>query len=621
VTVSDRTLRKVDTESFDWSSQSVAKESVSNFNAPDYLIDITSRIKAHPDADLVVIRANYPNSQFDGNGDYRSDQAWRLLAYDWTDVNHDHKLWTDANGDGIVDHRDLNTSSNIDGFNDIDFKHSEMEQGEYERFFYHRPGSNILEGFVRRPAERMADGIFIGFQHSAKNPRDRQDVVQDPDRVLQERRLELGLDDAGVGQHVLGDGERARNGAVRSLRGSGRRIEGRGEHRRPGHGERGGDRAAGRGGNFTGTLTFGGPEAASAQSDQLYDNGSFFGANDWTWRDEAGDWRFFYYDVTKTPPAGTLFLADTTWDDVFPTDLDTLVMGRSPNSYQLIGGSTPIYAPYALDTVGKSPKAYLGNGTWRFNTATGGAEDLVAAPAQEGLNAIVTHGVDFNGDKFDVPFKVTVGAAKVAPTSVTQSTSSDTGSFDVTFSSSVDLAGLRAEAFGLSQPTSTTETARQDDPNDPSTASVKRNFTIGHASQATFTTDLAANDLDLYVLYDANKDGQFTASEIVGSSTSSSGVESVRLVAPPDGNYQVWLHGFSVTGTPSFHLASTIIQGNDLTVSGLPSGTLPAGTPVTIHVAFSKAMTPGQSYLGQLLLGPPTAPRALSVPITITRTP
>jgi hypothetical protein len=170
VTVSDRTLRKVDTESFDWSSQSVAKESVSNFNAPEYLIDITSRIKAHPDADLVVIRANYPNSQFDGNGDYRSDQAWRLLAYDWTDVNHDHKLWTDANGDGIVDHRDLNTSSNIDGFNDIDFKHSEMEQGEYERFFCHRPGSNILEGFVRRPAERMADGIFIGFQHSAKNP-------------------------------------------------------------------------------------------------------------------------------------------------------------------------------------------------------------------------------------------------------------------------------------------------------------------------------------------------------------------------------------------------------------------------------------------------------------------
>jgi hypothetical protein len=41
---------------------------------------------------------------------------------------------------------------------------------------------------------------------------------------------------------------------------------------------------------------------------------------------------------------------------------------------------------------------------------------------------------------------------------------------------------------------------------------------------------------------------------------------------------------------------------------------------VTLHVAYSKAMTAGQTYLGELLLGPPTAPRALSVPITIGRT-
>ena len=33
---------------------------------------------------------------------------------------------------------------------------------------------------------------------------------------------------------------------------------------------------------------------------------------------------------------GTLFLADTTWDDAAPfTDLDTLIFGRSANSYQL----------------------------------------------------------------------------------------------------------------------------------------------------------------------------------------------------------------------------------------------------------------------------------------------
>ena len=79
------------------------------------------------------------------------------------------------------------------------------------------------------------------------------------------------------------------------------------------------------------------------------------------------------------------------------------------------------------------------------------------------------------------------------------------------------------------------------------------------------------------------------------------------------------MHGFSVSGTPSFTLDVNAIQGNDLTVSGLPTGAVPAGTPVTVHVDYSKAMTPGQSYNGELLLGPTSAPSALSVPITITR--
>ena len=79
-------------------------------------------------------------------------------------------MWTDKNGNGVVNHADKASSSNIDGFNDINFKQSEMEQGEYERFFYHRPGSNILMGFINHPNQRMADGIYLGFQHSTKNP-------------------------------------------------------------------------------------------------------------------------------------------------------------------------------------------------------------------------------------------------------------------------------------------------------------------------------------------------------------------------------------------------------------------------------------------------------------------
>jgi hypothetical protein len=80
----------------------------------------------------------------------------------------------------------------------------------------------------------------------------------------------------------------------------------------------------------------------------------------------------------------------------------------------------------------------------------------------------------------------------------------------------------------------TTETAQQDDPNAFTTASIKRDVTLEHASRLTVTTALPDNDIDLFVLFD----------EVVGSSTASSGDESVELIAPADGNYQVWVHGF-----------------------------------------------------------------------------
>ena len=79
------------------------------------------------------------------------------------------------------------------------------------------------------------------------------------------------------------------------------------------------------------------------------------------------------------------------------------------------------------------------------------------------------------------------------------------------------------------------------------------------------------------------------------------------------------MQGFALTGTPTFPLTIDAIQGTDMTVSGVPAGAVPAGTAVTIHVAFSKAMTAGQDHFGELQLGPPTAPSALSVPIKIYR--
>ncbi|TCC27568.1 S8 family serine peptidase [Kribbella speibonae] len=617
--VSDRQLVRTDSSTISFSSKDLSQESTGNFNAPDYLMDLTKQVKQHRNADLMVVKLEYPRSQFDGDDNLTEDQGWRLLTYNWTDVNHDGKLWTDKNHNGVVNHTDKTTSSNIDGFLDLDFAKSEMEQGEYSRFMYHRAGANALQSYVRDPAQRMADGLFLGLQHSAKNAKipvtDFKvsiDWYQNTDwKWVSTPRYANGSFTASI--KVPGNAPYGMySGAVVLRRGSDEMVV-------PVSVAVAAKAAQDASGKITGAITFGGDDVAQAQRNLTYNNGSVFGANDWTWRAESGDWRFFYLDVPKTPAEGTKFLANTTWQDSGPyTDLDTLIMGRSVNHFQLEPDS--VYgAPYTIDTVGKSPNTNVRAGAWRFNTATGGPADVVTAPAQEGLQAVALHQVSWQGDKFNTPFKVQLGSASVSPSSVTQTATGDTGGFDVTFESSVPLDGLKADAFGLSQPSTTTETAHQDNPDDPSTASVKKNVTLAHASRLHVSTALASNDVDLFVVRDADNDGVFAPSEIVASSAGGTGDEAVDLINPPDGNYQIWVHGFSVTGTPTFPLTVDAVQGNDLTVSGLPSGPVAAGTPVTLHVDYNKAMTPGQSYNGELLLGPASAPSALSVPIKITR--
>jgi len=618
--VSDRQMIRTDTETFDFSSANLAEESAYNFNAPDYLLDLSDRVEEHADADLMVVRLNFPRDQFDANEDYVEDQAWRLLAYNWTDRNADGNLWTDADDDGVVDHAVKSTSSNIDGFADLDFANSEMDKGEYVRFMYHLAGSNAVMAFVRNPQERMADGLFLGLQHSMRDA-----GIPVTDFEVQIDWYE-NSDWSWVTTPASASGSFAANVAVPSgtpygmYSGAIVLTNGADSMVVPVSVAVAATVAQDAEGKIAGSVVFGGAGVAAAQSNLLYNNGSVFGANDWGWRAESGDWRFFFLDVPEEPADGSLFLARTEWEGKAPyTDLDTLIMGRSENHFQVVG-DTVFGAPYIIDTVGGSPSTNVGAGVWTFDTATGENTDFVAAPAQEGLHALALHQVGWQGDTFHTPFSVTLAGASVAPSAVDIDTATNTGSFDVTFESGLDLDGLSAEAFGLSQPAATTETAQQDDPNDPSSASVKKSITLSHASRLTASTALNTDDLDLFVVYDANGDGVFTNSEIVGSSATGTSNESVELVAPADGDYQVWVQGWAVSGTPSFTLTIDAIQGNDLTVSGVPAGPVPAGTPVTLSVSFSKTMTAGQDYFGELLLGPPTAPTALSVPIKISRT-
>ena len=118
----------------------------------------------------MVVRRNFPYSEFDPNGDYAYDQRWRLLTYDWTDINGDGNLWTDKDGDGAVDHKDF----------DNDLEHRRQPRREFRRSPRSTrtstsgscttgPAPNALRIHVGDPAERSTDGLFIGFSHAEKS--------------------------------------------------------------------------------------------------------------------------------------------------------------------------------------------------------------------------------------------------------------------------------------------------------------------------------------------------------------------------------------------------------------------------------------------------------------------
>ena len=167
----------------------------------------------------------------------------------------------------------------------------------------------------------------------------------------------------------------------------------------------------------------------------------------------------------------------------------------------------------SIDTVGGSPNAYLGSGTWGFNTATGGPEEVVAGPAFAGperrratrRSASTATSSTCRSRRRSVRWRSTRHPSTRRRRTV------GTGTFDVTVESSLDLTGLSADAFGLSQPESVHVNPKQDDSSesDPSSASVKVGpITIGdHASRATFTFPdvLPDEDIDMFVVYDEQR--------------------------------------------------------------------------------------------------------------------
>jgi len=670
VSLTDGWMRLVDSQTFEWTSSPIDEESAYNgLVVPDYLIPIDAE-DIPAGTDLMVVRMNYPFEQFDINGNYSRDTGdpenfnseWRLLVYNWTDVDGDGLLWDDVDENGVVNHVNSENIKNADWSYDLDWANSEIDQYEYMRFGYNRPSGSTFQMWVREPLEQMADGLFIGLQHSMRNA----------SQPTTDMTFEIAFYSYTDWDWLSLDQTEMVIPAASSIEFQGTLAVPEGT---PYGGYEGailvqdaaqsyvtylpmivndGTGAMANGGakvtasayqphvtvipvyvsvaatwDGTGSVEFGG--AAADDPDALYSNGSVRGLYDWSWRAESGDWRFFFMDVTEQPATGTKMVVRSEWGDAAPTDIDTVVLGPVLDEFtdsESTRYDPDYYGPYTLDTIGKSPNRNVAAGIWRFDTATGGAEDWVTASLNEGLHQVLMHNVLHSGVSGTVPFTVTVGTVAVDPITVNLDTDSDSGSFVITFTSGIELDDLAVEAFGLSAPEIyEDQTVTQSDTQEPGDDPLNEAngwklfpFSLEHASSATIWTDNATtNDIDMYVFFDANADGVFSyPDEVLSSSATGTSSEFVRLLNPEDGDYLVGVFGWDVTGGGTYDLFIQSVQGNDLTVSGAPDSVTP-GTPVVLTVDYSKTMTAGSTYYGALTLGPSVAPGAVVVPIAITR--
>jgi hypothetical protein len=606
--VSDRWLEHSGQWQMEWTSSPVSEEELTltegepgatdfTWDEPHYLWNVTDQIPE--DADIVVFRQNFGFDQWNPDGGYDGSQVndWYLMAYHWKDINGDGNLWEDLDGNGTV-----NTG--------------EMDAGEYTRFDYSNQRDNAGFLSLRNPLDRTDDGFFIALMHNQA----RADVPTTDMLLTLDFYQQMDFDwlstyssqvyvDAHDSNIIRAKIQLPKSTPVGVYEAAIQVSDDNWTSTIPVT-----INVAGRDNN----MTVGGGDVG----EEIYQNDGVYGAVDWIGSESSGDWRVYFANLPENPggikrmPNGQQYwMVDTDWQDM-PTDINAHILGPTADQFSdLVPG---YFGPYALTEIGGSDEGYTGSGVYLIQTSSGDSREVVAAPYTPGLNEIVLHNVTYDGNSTMEDFSLRAGVIGVSPSpiDVSRNANQPNHSVNAQLVSTMQLSGLVADGYGLSKPDVQTGVAiQQDDPDDPSTASYKQEFTLEHAGLLEISTDgTDRDDLDLFVLYDFNGDGELTDDEVVGQSTTSTADESVTLTLPADGLYGIWVHGWAVSGGEStFDISVNAVQGTDVAVTDLPEGTIEAGRTYNFKVDVDATGKEPGVYTGVVTLGPPEGPSSVLV--------
>ncbi len=419
-------------------------------------------------------------------------------------------------------------------------------------------------------------------------------------------------------------------------------------------------------------LVFGG----NFPSDDLYDNDRIFGGYDRSLlrnnieRPHLGDRRFYYFDIPDQGlfawSRGMKLFLDAGWIEK-PSDLDLHVLGKRLADDASKSNATH-YGPYTLGVAGESEV----QDEPAFHTSTNTSEEVITVDLRAGLNVLIVKGVALSGA---FPYELvdgTLGWIR-APAEVDVATKDLAGREPVHVLSNVDFpSGLTASAVGPAITEAQEDLEVDQDFQDwmfgaLSWGEIVRmgsfSWCIELEKALILEVHIAghgnAPDLDLGVFrnldgdctYNEDEDAyetELTDEEVdVANAVNLGGNlwfwdadadadETVKWVAPPDGQYVIRVLGFTTIGgkgTFDMEIAVTLDTGkgyevaearepDDLLVATI--GGLGPQSLLEFNMTWDfPGDTKDGNYGGAVLVGTPLAPGILVLPavVSIDRSP